>query len=261
MSPDQLPTPVYDFSEPSVGSGCAEILNDIGVSQWANTKMDQLLHPKNKPGFEESWEAGGTFGGTLYDSRDLKMLRFSTSDIVSLLPNVGLLWPGGSIGYTGSAFIQHNKSSYVSYKASVNALNVNGGGKLVSFPYRFTSSPVEHRTLDNKGRLIKVKHGFHTRVQTMEFEAIRHFRANQITEGKKAIWVPGWTAGFGALHYTPYATHYVRTTTVPYTWSLGKGSDVTANLRRAGTARTNHIEGMSRYVSLALMDRTGFHIS
>ncbi|MDC3183679.1 hypothetical protein OAT32_02680, partial [Schleiferiaceae bacterium] len=190
-----------------------------------------------------------------------KMLRFSTNDIVGLLPNVGLLWPGGSIGYTGSAFIQHNKSSFVSYKASVNALNVNGGGKLVSFPYRFTSSPVEHRTLDNRGRLIKVKHGFHTRVQTMEFEAMRHFRSNQLDEGKKAKWVPGWTAGFGALHYTPYATQYVRTTTGPYTWYLGNGRDVTANLRLAGTAGQNHVEGMGRYGSLALMASTGFTLS
>jgi len=149
----------------------------------------------------------------------------------------------------------------VSYKASVNALNVNGGGKLVSFPYRFTSSPLEHRTIDANGNLRKVKHGFHTRIQTMEFEAMRHFRANQLVEGKKAKWVPGWTAGFGALHYTPYATQYVRTTTGPYTWYLGNGKDVTANLRRAGTAGQNHVEGMSRYGSLALMASTGFTLS
>src|SRR5210317_116786 len=151
LSPEQLPEPVYDFSEPAFGNGLTVTLDEIGLTDWATTKMNQLLHPKNKPGFEESWEAGGSFGGTLYDSRDLKMLRFSTSDIVSLLPNVGVLWPGGSIGYTGSVFVQHNKSSYVSYKASVSALNINGGGKLVSFPYRFTSSPLLNRTIDSRG--------------------------------------------------------------------------------------------------------------
>ena len=261
LSPEELPTPVYDFTEPAVGSGFTDILDEIGLTDWANTKMDQLLHPKNKPGFEESWEAGGTFGGTLYDSRDLKMLRFSTSDIIGLLPNVGLLWPGGSIGYTGSAFIQQNKSSHVSYKASVNALNVNGGGKLVSFPYRFTSSPLLNRTIDSRGNSRTNSHRFHTRVQTLEFETLRHFRSNQLAEGKKAKWVPGWTAGFGALHFTPYATQFVRNTTDPYKIYLGNGRDVTANLRRAGTAGQNNIDGMSRYSSFALMASTGFTLS
>ena len=261
LSPEELPTPVYDFTEPALGNGFTATLDEIGLTDWATTKMDQLLHPKNKPGFEESWEAGGTFGGTLYDSRDLKMLRFSTSDIMSLIPNVGMLWPGGSIGYTGSAFIQHNKSSYVSYKASVNAVNVNGGGKIVSFPYRFTSSPLLNRTIDSRGNSRTSSHGFHTRVQTVEFETLRHFRSNQLAEGKKAKWVPGWTAGFGALHFTPYATKFVRNTTDPFKWYLGNGRDVTANLRRAGTAGQNNVDGMSRYGSLALMASTGFSLS
>src|SRR5210317_158142 len=121
-------------------------MEELGLLDFAATSMDQLLHPKNKPGFEESWEAGGSFGGTLYDGRDVKLLRFSTKDISSLLPNVGMLWPGGAIGYTGGAFVQHNKNSFVSYKASVNVLNVNSG-KVYSFPYRYTSSPTLNPTI------------------------------------------------------------------------------------------------------------------
>ena len=114
LAVEELPEPVYDFSEKGLGSGFSEMLDEIGISDWTAKKMNQLLHPKNKPGFEESWEAGGTFGGTLYDGRDLKMARFSTQDISGLLPNIGMLWPGGAIGYTGGAFIQHNKNSFVS---------------------------------------------------------------------------------------------------------------------------------------------------
>ena len=260
LSPEELPTPVYDFTEPSMGSGFTDILDDMGVTDWANTKMDQLLHPKNKPGFEESWEAGGSFGGTLYDSRDLKMLRFSTSDIVGLLPNVGLLWPGGSIGYTGSAFIQHNKSSYLSFKASVNALHVNSG-KLVSFPYRFTNSPMEHYTLDSRGYLRKGRHSFSTSIQTLELETTRYFVPNQLNEGMRSRWIPGWTTGIGALHFTPYVIQNVETTADPYSWYLGNSRDVRRNLRKAGTAGQNYVEGMSRYGSLALMASTGFTLS
>jgi hypothetical protein len=260
LSPEQLPEPVYDFTEPAFGNGFTATLDEIGLTDWATTKMDQLLHPKNKPGFEESWEAGGSFGGTLYDSRDLKMLRFSTNDIVGLLPNVGLLWPGGAIGYTGGAFVQHNKGSYVSYKASVNALNLNAG-KLRTFPYRFTSSPVQNRTIDQRGNTRTYNHRFSTSVQTLECEAIRHFRSNQIKEGKKSKWVPSLTAGVGALHFTPYALQNVRTTDEPYKWYLLTTRDVHRNLRRAGTAGQNNIEGMSRYNSFALMASTGFSLS
>ena len=259
LSPDQLPTPVYDFSEPSVGSGFSEILNDIGVSQWANTKMDQLLHPKNKPGFEESWEVGGTFGGTLYDSRDLKMLRFSTADISPIIPNVGMLWPVGALGYTGSAFIQHNKNSYVSEKLSLNYMHVNGG-KLLSFPYRFNAY-LYHQTLDNLGRKRGYSHSFSTPVQSLEFERTRHWKSNQLAEGKKAKWVPGWTYGIGALHYSPYAVQNVKTTTERSNWYLGSSKDVRTSLRKAGTAGQNNIDGMSRYGSFALLASTGFTFS
>ena len=201
LAPEELPTPVFDFTEPAVGSGFTDILDEIGVTDWANAKLDQLLHPKNKPGFEESWEAGGTFGGTLYDSRDLKMLRFSTSDIIGLLPNVGMLWPGGAIGYTGGAFVQHNKGSFVSYKASVNALNVNAY-KVRSFPYRFTAAPVQNRTIDQRGNQRTINHAFSTSVETIEFEAIRHLRSNQIKEGKKSKWVPNSLQELGHCTYT-----------------------------------------------------------
>jgi hypothetical protein len=259
LSPEQLPEPVYDFSEPAFGNGFTATLDEIGLTDWATTKMDQLLHPKNKPVFEESWEAGGSFGGTLYDSRDLKMLRFSTSDIMSLIPNVGMLWPGGAIGYTGGAFVQHNKGSYVSYKASVNALSVNSG-KARSFPYRYTAAPTQNRTIDQRGYTRTVNHTFSTKVQTLEFEAIRHFRSNQLKEGKNSKWVPSLTAGVGALHFTPYALQNVRTTDEPYKWYLLTTRDVHKNLRRAGTAGQNNIDGMSRYSSFALMASTGFSL-
>ena len=261
LSPEQLPTPVYDFTEPAFGNGFTATLDEIGLTDWATTKMDQLLHPKNKPGFEESWEAGGTFGGTLPDAKDLRMYRFSTNDIISLLPNIGLLWPGGSIGYTGSTFIQHNKSSYVSYKASVSAMNINQGGKLVSFPYRFTSANVFNRTINSLGQEVNIGHRLSTSVQTIEFEAIRHFKANQITEGKKAKWIPGWTAGFGILHFTPYTTFFTKTVEDPGRFYLGQYRDIKANLRRAGTAGQNNIDGMSRYGSFASMASTGFTLS
>lgn len=260
LSPEELPTPIYDFTEPRFGSSASNIFEEIGLADWTNTKMEQLLHPKNKPGFTPSWEAGGTFGGSLYDSRDLKMLRFSTSDISSIIPNVGMLWPGGAIGYTGGAFIQHNKSSFVSYKASVNALNVNSG-KSRSFPYRYTSAPSQNRTIDQRGSTRTNNHTFSTSVQTLEFEATRHFRANQIKEGRTSKWVPGWTAGVGALHFTPYAIQNVRTTDEDYKWYLFTTRDVHRNLRRAGTAGQNNIDGMSRYNSFALMASTGVSLS
>jgi len=260
LSPDQLPTPVYDFSEPSVGSGFSEILNDIGVSQWANTKMDQLLHPKNKPGFEESWEAGGSFGGTLYDSRDLKMTRFSTSDIVGLVPNVGLLFPGGSIGYTGSAFVQHNRSSFVSYRASANAFNINGG-KRISFPYRFTSGSVNHLARNPSGNSKLLRHYFSTSVQSLEFELIRHLKSNQIAEGKSKKLVPSFSVGFGVLHFIPYALNWQENTLDDYSIYLGNGRDYRVNLRKAGTAGQNNIDGMSKYASIAAVVNSGFELS
>jgi hypothetical protein len=188
------------------------------------------------------------------------MLRFSTSDIVSLLPNVGVLWPGGAIGYTGGSFVQHNKGSYISYKASVNVLNVNAG-KLRTFPYRFTFSPVQNRTIDQRGNTRTINHAFSTSIQTVEFEAIRHFRSNQIKDGKNSKWIPSWTAGIGALHFTPYALQNVRTTDEPYKWYLLTTRDVHRNLRRVGTAGQNNINGMSRYGSFALMASTGFSLS
>ena len=87
-----------------MGSGFLDMLEETGIADWTSKKMDQLLNPKNKPGFEESWEAGGAFGGTLYDGRDLKMARFSTQDISGILPNTGMLWSGGAIGYSRRYF-------------------------------------------------------------------------------------------------------------------------------------------------------------
>ena len=188
------------------------------------------------------------------------MLRISTSDINSLLPNVGLLWPVGAIGYTGGAFVQQNKGSYVSYKASVNALSVNSG-KIRSFPYRYTGLGTQNSTIDQRGNIRTNTHFFSTKVQTLEFEAIRHFRSNQIKEGKKSKLIPSWTAGVGALHFTPYAVQNVRTTDEPYKWYLITTRDVHRNLRRAGTAGQNNIDGMSRYSSFALMASTGFTLS
>ena len=260
LSPDQLPTPVYDFRESFLGEGWSTAMDELGFVDFLSGSVDQLLHPKNKPGFEESWEAGGSFGGTLYDSRDLKMLRFSTSDIMSLIPNVGMLWPGGAIGYTGGAFVQRNKNSFVSYKASVNAINVNSG-KPRSFPYRYTAAPTQNRTIDQRGALRTNSHTFSTSVQTLEFEAIHHLRSNQISEGRSSKWVPSFSAGVGALHFTPYALQNVRTTDEEYKWYLYTTRDIHRNLRRAGTAGQNNIEGMSRYNSFALMASTGFSLS
>ena len=188
------------------------------------------------------------------------MLRFSTSDIMSLIPNVGMLWPGGAIGYTGGAFVQRNKNSFVSYKASVNAINVNSG-KIRSFPYRYTSAPTQNRTIDQRGALRTNSHAFSTSVQTLEFEAIHHLRSNQISEGRSSKWVPSFSAGVGALHFTPYALQNVRTTDEEYKWYLFTTRDIHRNLRRAGTAGQNNIEGMSRYNSFALMASTGFSLS
>jgi hypothetical protein len=260
LSPDQLPTPVYDFRESFLGDGWSTAMDELGFVDFLAGSVDQLLHPKNKPGFEESWEAGGSFGGTLYDSRDLKMLRFSTSDIMSLIPNVGMLWPGGAIGYTGGAFVQRNKNSFVSYKASVNAINVNSG-KPRSFPYRYTAAPTQNRTIDQRGALRTNNHTFSTSVQTLEFEAIHHLRSNQISEGRSSKWVPSFSAGVGVLHFTPYALQSVRTTDEEYKWYLFTTRDIHRNLRRAGTAGQNNIEGMSRYNSFALMASTGFSLS
>ena len=260
LAVEELPEPVYDFSEKGLGSGFSEMLDETGISDWTAKKMNQLLHPKNKPGFEESWEAGGTFGGTLYDSRDLKMIRFSTSNISSLLPNIGMLWPGGAIGYTGGAFIQHNKNSFVSYKASINAMNVNAG-KIRSLPYRFTDSPVRNRTISQEGNMRSSKHRFSTSIQTIEVEGIRHLKQNQIKSDKKAVWVPSVSAGIGVLHFTPYAIHKVSTTNQPSRWYLFTSKDIHANLRTAGTAGQNNINGMSQYGSFALTASTGFSLS
>ena len=188
------------------------------------------------------------------------MLRFSTSDIMSLIPNVGMLWPGGAIGYTGGAFVQRNKNSFVSYKASVNAINVNSG-KPRSFPYRYTAAPTQNRTIDQRGALRTNSHTFSTSVQTLEFEAIHHLRSNQMSEGRSSKWVPSFSAGVGALHFTPYALQSVRTTDEEYKWYLFTTRDIHRNLRRAGTAGQNNIEGMSRYNSFALMASTGFSLS
>ena len=63
------------------------------------------------------------------------------------------------------------------------------------------------------------------------------------------------------MHFTPYATQFRANTTDPYKWYLGNGRNVSANLRRAGTAGQNNIEGMSRYSSFALMMSTGFSMT
>ena len=244
-----------------MGSGFSDMLKETGIADWTSKKMDQLLHPKNKPGFEESWEAGGTFGGTLYDGRDLKMARFSTQDILDGLPNVGMLWPGGSIGYTGGAFIQYNRNSYVSYKASVNALNVNGH-KTRTFPYRFTASPLSHFTIDQNGVKRNYNQRFSTSIQTFELTGTRHFTSNQLKEGRSSKLVLGLTAGVGALYFTPYALQSVRTTDREnFKWYLFNTRDIKRNLRTAGTAGQNNIEGMSSYNSYALMASTGFAIT
>ena len=255
LAAEDMPEAIYDFRKPTFGG-----LSEMGLTDWWSGKAEQLLHPKNKPGFTQTWEMGGSFGGSLYDSRDLKLLRFSTSDISGLLPNIGLMWPVGAIGYTGGAFLQNNKSSYLSFRASVNAMNVNSG-KILSFPYRFTSSPSQNRTINSRGSATNINHAFSTAIQTVEFEAIRHFRANNINEGKSSKWIPSWSAGVGALHFTPYATSFRRNTTEPYKWYLGNGRNVSANLRRAGTAGQNNIDGMSRYSSFALMMSTGFSMT
>ena len=253
IATEELPEPVYDFSEKPWYS---EILEETGF----NEKIDKLLHPKNKPGFQESWEAGGNFGGTLYDSRDLKMLRFSTADIFEALPNIGMLWPGGSIGYTGGAFIQHNKNSFVSYKASINAMNVNSG-KIRTFPYRFTDAQPSNYTIDQNGNRRNYYHRFSTSIQTVELSTTRYLVSNQLKESKASKWVAGWTAGLGALHFTPYAVHSVRTTSGAYTWYLFNTRDIRKNLRAAGTAGQNNVKGMSPYNSFALMASTGLTIS
>ena len=242
-------------------------LASIDFSGAANDVFQSLVHPKLKPGFEPSWEVGGMFGGTAYDGRDLKLVRFSTTDFLSILPNVGLFWPGGALGYTGGAFIQHNTHSHVSYRASVNALNVNVG-KQISFPYMATATTGTNSTIDSRGNNRNIGHKFSTSVQTLEFEAIRHFRSNQLSEGQKKKWIGAWTAGFGALHYTPYAVNYVPNSTdtppsalgITY-WYLGEGRDVYTNLRRAGTAGQNNIDGMRRYGSFAALASTGFMVT
>ncbi|MDA8819474.1 hypothetical protein N9N66_02655 [Schleiferiaceae bacterium] len=260
LAVEELPEPLYDFTKKGMGSGFSDMLEETGIADWTSKKMDQLLHPKNKPGFEESWEAGGTFGGTLYDGRDLKMARFSTQDILEGLPNIGMLWPGGAIGYTGGAFIQYNRNSYVSYKASINALNVNAG-KIRSLPYRFTDSRLTQYTISQFGTLTKKTHRFSTSIQTAELSTIRHFTANQLSEGKKAKWVPGWTAGIGVLHFTPYAVENVRTTDESIKWYLFTTRDIKRNLRKAGTAGQNNILGMSQYGQIAALASTGFTLS
>ena len=75
-------------------------------------------------------------------------------------------------------------------------------------------------------------------------------------------WVPGWSAGLGALYFTPYAVQSVRTTEREnYKWYLFNTQDIKRNLRAAGTAGQNTIEGMAPYNSFALMVSTGFTIS
>ena len=242
-------------------------LASIDFSGAVNDIYQTIVHPKMKPGFQESWEVGGMFGGTVYDGRDLKLVRFSTTDFLSILPNLGLYWPGGALGYTGGAFIQHNTHSHVSYRASVNLLNVNAG-KIISFPYMATSTSGTNSTIDSRGNNRNISHKFSTAVQTVEFEAIRHFKSNQLREGKKAKWIPAWTAGFGALHYTPYAVNFVRNSTddlpsalgITY-WYLGEGRDIKTNLRRAGTAGQNNVDGMRRYGSFAGLASTGFMLT
>ena len=250
------------------GSGSGEGgLASIDFSGAANDIYQSLMHPQMKPDFEPSWEVGGMFGGTAYDGRDLKLVRFSTTDFLSILPNVGLFWPGGTLGYTGGAFIQHNTHSHISYRASVNALNVNVG-KRISFPYMATSTSGTNSTIDSRGNNRNIGHKFSTAVQTVEIEAIRHFRSNQLSEGQKKKWIGAWTAGFGALHYTPYAVNFVRNSAddlpsalgITY-WYLGEGRDVYTNLRRAGTAGQNNIEGMRRYGSFAALASTGFMLT
>ena len=260
LAVEELPEPVYDFSEKGLGSGFSEMLEETGISDWTAKKMDQLLHPKNKPGFEESWEAGGNFGGTLYDGRDLKMARFSMQDISGILPNIGMLWPGGAIGYTGGGFIQYNRNSYVSYKASVNALNVNAG-KIRTFPYRYTDAPVENFTIDQNGVGNSHSHTFSTSVQTLEFAGTRYFSSNQLNQGQKHKFVSGCTAGLGVLHFTPYAVKNIRTTNESFRWYLLTTQDVKRNLRAAGTAGQNNIDGMDHYNTIALMASTGITLS
>ena len=242
-------------------------LASIDFSGAANDIFQSIMHPKMKPGFTPSWEMGGMFGGTAYDGRDLKLVRFSTTDFLSILPNVGLFWPGGTLGYTGGVFIQHNTHSHISYRASVNALNVNIGKRL-SFPYMATATAGTNATIDSRGNLRNIGHKSSTAVQTLEFEAIRHFKSNQLAEGQKKKWIPAWTAGFGALHYTPYSVNFIPNTTdnppsalgITY-WYLGEGRDVYTNLRRAGTAGQNNIEGMRRYGSFAALASTGFMLT
>jgi hypothetical protein len=188
------------------------------------------------------------------------MTRFSTQDITGLLPNIGMLWPGGAIGYTGSAFIQYNRNSFVSYKTSVNALNVNAG-KVRSFPYRFTDAPVINRTINNRGLTSINEHKFSTSIQSFEIELSRHFVSNQLGEDKKSKWIPSWDFGLGVLHFTPYALQTVATTDQPYKWYLFNTRDEHVNLRMAGTAGQNNIPNMSKYGSFAMMASTGFKIS
>ena len=259
LAVEELPEPVYDFSEKGLGSGFSEMLDETGISDWTAKKMNQLLHPKNKPGFEESWEAGGTFGGSLYDGRDLKLVRFSSQAISGILPNVGLLWPGGALGYTGGAFVQHNKNSHVSYKASLNALHVNAG-KVLSFPYRYTDAPGFNYTLDSRGAFRTYKHNFSTVVKTIELEVQRHILPNQLLESKKARLVPSVTAGLGIMHFTPYSTAFNQSN-IDYSWYLGNGTNERVNLRRLGTQGQNIIQGMSPYNSIAAILSTGLKLN
>ncbi len=260
LAVEELPEPVYDFSEKGLASGFSEMLDETGISDWTAKKMNQLLHPKNKPGFEESWEVGGTFGGTLYDGRDLKMINFSTQDISGLLPNIGMLWPGGAIGYSGGGYLNYNKGSHSSFKASLSLSNINAA-KPRSFPYRFTNAAVMNRTINRNGNIIPVTHAFSTSVESIELEALRHLTANQITPGKKFKWVPSLTAGIGVIHFTPYAIQPVSTSNDSYRWYLLNTKDIHANLRNAGTAGQNHIYGMSPYGSFALVASTGVSLS
>ena len=113
----------------------------------------------------------------------------------------------------------------------------------------FTDVTVINSTFDKNENIRNYNHRFSTSVQTVEITSIRHFTYNQLKEGQESKWVPGWTAGLGALYFTPYALQSVRTTEREnYKWYLFNTQDIKRNLRAAGTAGQNNIEGMTPYV-------------
>ena len=147
----------------------------------------------------------------------------------------------------------------MSYKASLNALNVNAG-KVLSFPYRYTDAPGFNYTLDNRGAFRTYKHNFSTAVKTIELEVQRHILPNQLLESKKARLVPSVTAGIGIMHFTPYAT-YFNQSNWPYSWYLGNGTNERVNLRQLGTQGQNVVPGMSPYGSFAAILSTGLKLN